>query len=374
MDAFSNSKKQLESKVSYKGKDSKKSHLAPTMVAPGYAHIKIGVYRKHLDHYLDTLLVQLSHQPSGIMSIRYDLKIFLDFLEGNKIRRINMDKVLEFIPYLRDVRDNCDDSVNRKLSSVKTYLRYLGCKSVRGTAVLPLDHMPRVITPYSGPLKALRPSEVLCIFEQIDRTTVLGVRDYLFFSLLYRLGLRIGEATAINCCDVDLEKNTLLVHGKGRRERTLPLIGNLPALFQEWFLHRQYVKNSEFLEALFVSKKGNRLSQRTAQEKFKEIQVAAGVLSLKKVTPHSLRHAFATHWMESSLDIIVLQAMMGHAKRESTERYVHPSIETQRASAQEHLGNDLLENFIRQGKQIPFQSKNHHRHQQNKLDQKDQVC
>jgi site-specific recombinase XerD len=356
--------------VGYKSKDSKKSTMTPTMVSPGYAHIKIGIYRKYMSHYLDDLLVQLSHQPSGIKTIRYDLEIFLEYLETHKIRRINMDKVLEFIPYLRNVRDNCDDSVNRKLSSVKTYLLHLGGKSERGTAVLPLDHMPRVITPYSGPLKALRPSEVLCLFEQIDRQTILGIRDYLFFSLLYRLGLRIGEATAINCCDVDLEKNTLVVHGKGRRERTLPLIGNLPSLLQEWLLHRRYLKNSDELEALFVSKKGNRLSQRVAQEKFKVIQTAAGVLSLKKVTPHSLRHAFATHWIESDLDIIVLQSMMGHAKRESTERYVHPSIETQRKSAQNHLGNDLLEGFILENKQIPFQSKNHHRHQQALLDQK----
>jgi site-specific recombinase XerD len=360
--------------VGYKNKDAKKTPMAPIMIEPGYAHIKISVYRKYLDHYLDTLLVQLSHQPSGIKTVRYDLEIFLGYLESHKIRRIHMDKVLDFIPYLKDIRDNCDDSVNRKLSSVKTYLRYLGGKSERGTAILPLDHMPRVLTPYSGPLKALRPSEVLCIFEEIDRQTILGIRDYLFFSLLYRLGLRIGEATAINCCDIDLENNTLTVHGKGRRERTLPLIGNLPTLIQEWLLQRQYVKNSEELEALFVSKKGNRLSQRVAQEKFKAIQAAAGVLSLKKVTPHSLRHAFATHWMESSLDIVVLQAMMGHAKRDSTERYVHPSVETQRTSANKHLGNDLLEGFMSTKKQIQFQGKNQPRHQQALLDQKVSSC
>ncbi len=360
--------------MGYKNKDSKKTAMAPITVGPGYAHIKIGIYRKHLDHYLDTLLVQLSHQPSGIKTVRIDLEIFLEYLEVHKIRRINMDKVLEFIPYLKNIRDNCDDSVNRKLSSVKTYLRYLGGKSERGTVVLPLDHMPRVLTPYSGPLKALRPSEVLSIFEEIDRQNVLGTRDYLFFSLLYRLGLRIGEATAINCCDIDLENNTLTVHGKGRRERTLPLIGNLPALIQEWILQRQYVKNSDELEALFVSKKGNRLSQRVAQEKFKAIQAAAGVLSLKKVTPHSLRHAFATHWMESSLDIVVLQAMMGHAKRESTERYVHPSVEAQRDSADKHLGNDLLEGFILTKQKIRFQGKNRPRHQLALLDQKVSSC
>ena len=360
--------------MGYKDKVSKKGHLTQRQISPGQVHIRTSVYRKYLGHYLDTVLVSLRHQPSGITSIRQDLEIFLDYLRDGKIRRINMDKVLEFIPFLRDVRDNGDESINRKLSSVKNYLRYLGCKSDRGSAALPLDHMPRVITPYSGPLKALRPSEVLSIFEEIDRGTVLGVRDYLFFSLLYRLGLRIGEATAINCSDIDLEKNTIVIHGKGRRERTLPLIGNLPSLLQDWLLHRRQLKNSDSLEALFVSKKGNRLSQRVAQEKFKVIQEAAGVLSLKKVTPHSLRHAFATHWMESDLDIVVLQAMMGHAKRESTERYIHPSIETQRTSAQEHLGNGLLETFIRQGKQIPFQSKNRQRHLAAQQSQEGDAC
>jgi hypothetical protein len=78
--------------------------------------------------------------------------------------------------------------------------------------------------------------------------------------------------------------------------------------------------------------------------------------------------------MESSCDIIVLQAMMGHAKRDSTDRYVHPSVETQRASAQKHLGNDLLEGFILAGKQIPFQSKNVHRHQRAMLEKGEDAC
>ena len=78
--------------------------------------------------------------------------------------------------------------------------------------------------------------------------------------------------------------------------------------------------------------------------------------------------------MESSLDIVVLQAMMGHAKRESTERYVHPSVETQRASAKKHLGNDLLEGFISKKQQIQFQGKNQTRHQQALLDQKVSSC
>jgi integrase/recombinase XerD len=333
-------------------------------------YISIGVYRKNMDHYLDDVLEALNHQDSGIKAVRFDLKIFMSYLEVNKIRQITMDSIMEFIPYLSTVRDNNPDSINRKLSSVKTYLRYLGGKVGRGTAILPLDHMRRVLNGYSGPLKALRPSEVLSIFEKIDRGTILGVRDYLFFNLLYRLGLRIGEAISIDMCDINLEEQTILIHGKGRRERTLPLIGNMPSLLQDWMYLRKEMKNGDQENALFISKKGFRLSQRRAQEKFKDLRLEVGKLSLSKVTPHSLRHAFATHWMESDLDFRVLQAMMGHAKRESTERYLHPSVETQRNAVKNHLGNELLGKFILNNKHLSFQGKNHHRQQQALLDQK----
>jgi hypothetical protein len=86
--------------VGYKNVSAMNSTMAPEKARPGYAHIKIGVYRKSLDHYTKKVLVLLSHQPSGIKTVSYDLEIFLAYLEARKIRRINMDTLLEFIPYL----------------------------------------------------------------------------------------------------------------------------------------------------------------------------------------------------------------------------------------------------------------------------------
>ena len=99
----------------------------------------------------------------------------------------------------------------------------------------------------------------------------------------------------------------------------------------------------------FVSKKGNRLSARTAQENLQKIVVQAGPFSIKRITPHSLRHAFATHAIEGDADLIVLKAVMGHASIHSTQIYIHPSLDTLRKAVNDHVAADILSDLIDNG-------------------------
>jgi len=199
------------------------------------------------------------------------------------------------------------------------------------------------------PVEALEPQEVNRLLGRIDKGSVLGFRDFLLYSLLYRLGLRLGEALAIDLGDIDLEKQLLRVHGKGRRERTLPLVSDLPVLIEKWLVFRDKLCGAERLNALFISKKGNRLSARTAQDNFKKILAAAGPLSIAKVTPHSLRHAFASHALQddtTDAKLIVLKAVMGHALIKSTQRYVHPSMRILRKAVNDHPASEILDELI----------------------------
>lgn len=104
-----------------------------------------------------------------------------------------------------------------------------------------------------------------------------------------------------------------------------------------------YTKDSD---ALFISKKGNRLAQRTAQENFQKIVEKAGTLSLDRVTPHSLRHAFASHAIDGEADLIVLKAVLGHASLQSTEHYVHPSMRVLQKAVNEHISSQILSELI----------------------------
>jgi len=143
--------------------------------------------------------------------------------------------------------------------------------------------------------------------------------------MLYSLGLRIGEALSIKIEDIDFDNEILHILGKGRRKRKLPLTRNLLDMIKKWLLYRTQLSNAEKLHALFVSKKGNQLSPRTAQDNLKKIVEKAGPFSIEKVTPHSLRHAFATHAIEGGQDIIVLkQSWDMHLQKALKFTSIHP--------------------------------------------------
>lgn len=180
-----------------------------------------------------------------------------------------------------------------------------------------------------------------------DKNCVLGLRDFFLYTLLYRLGLRIGEALSIDIGDIDFEKEILQIHGKGRRKRKLPLLPDLMELLEKWLIYRSRLYNAGQLDALFISKKGNRLAIRTAQDNFKKIVEKARPFKVKKVTPHSLRHAFATHAIEGEQDMYVLKAIMGHASSKSTEIYVHPSMRILRKAVNDHVAAEILNELIR---------------------------
>lgn len=116
-------------------------------------------------------------------------------------------------------------------------------------------------------------------------------------------------------------------------------------MLQSWLESRQHLKNAEENAAVFLSKKGKRLSVRRAEEVFKEAVEKVGKLSIKRVTPHTLRHAFATHAVEGDCDLVVLKPILGHAYLKTTEWYVHPSIETQRKAFDDHLASEQLKRY-----------------------------
>jgi integrase/recombinase XerC len=307
----------------------------------------------HFDRYLDQYLIErhqvFNHQLSGVEANKRDLCLFSGFCHENNWDNIDGDAILTFIGWLKYDRANGAGAINRKISSVRSYIKYLRFRQVDGAEELPVEYLSRARQPYTGPYQTLSAEEVKKLLCSIDCHSILGYRDYLLYSLLYRLGLRIGEALAINLEDIDMEKLIITIHGKGRRQRVLPLISDVAEMIQTWLLMRVKVFGSQEQTALFVSKKGNRLSARTAQENFQKIVAQAGPFSIEKITPHSLRHAFATHAIEGDADIVVLKAVMGHASIHTTQIYIHPSIETLRKAVNDHIASDILSDLIEDG-------------------------
>jgi len=310
------------------------------------ATINLNDFDNHRPAYQKLRLGLLAHQPSGVRANELDLNMFSIFFHDNGHQNITGVSILDALTWFREERDNHAGAINRKESSLRSYLKYLRFNQVSGAGEFPIESLPRAREPYNGPIEALEPKEVTRLLGAVDTNSVLGVRDLLLYTLLYRLGIRIGEAMAIDLKDIDFEKEILLIHGKGRKNRKLPLLPDLMNLLDSWLSCRCRLYNADRLDALFVSKKGNRLSIRTAQDNMKKLVKKAGPFSMDKVTPHSLRHAFATHAVEGEQDIIVLKSIMGHASSKSTELYMHPSMRILRKAVNDHISAEILDELI----------------------------
>lgn len=154
----------------------------------------------------------------------------------------------------------------------------------------------------------------------LDSTDPLVVRDRAIMELLYGAGLRISELVSLNCQEVLSGRDEIRVIGKGNKERILPYSGEAKVWIEKW-LHIRGSFDSKGSDALFLSKQGNRISVRNIQKRLAEWGQKQGVSS--HITPHKLRHSFATHILESSGNLRAVQELLGHENLSTTQVYTH---------------------------------------------------
>lgn len=308
---------------------------------PKKAFIKISDFKRHINDW-NALRATMHHQPSSILAGQKDLRVFLRFCKERHVRRISGVTLINFFAWLSDTRHNSSGAINRKRSTLRCYLDHLRLREVPGAVTFPMEYVPRARQPYKGPIHTLEPQEVFRLLNSIDRSTVIGLRDYTVFFLLYAIGLRLGECLALKLSDINWCKEMLTINGKGRKVRYIPLTEITAKLLKHWIEQRSALLNAGTSDYLFLSKKGNQLSLRMAEERFQDIVKKNVPLSVKKVTPHSLRHAFASHAVENNADLLVLKTILGHVSLKTTEMYLHPSINKMRAALNNHLPSDIL--------------------------------
>jgi len=300
-------------------------------------------FSRHIDAFCVWQLEVTNHRQSGVDATLIDLHLCERFLIENDYAVLDGPALLAFITWLRMERGNEPVSVNRKISSVKTYLRFLRFMQIAGAERVPTRELPRINVSWRGPVQTLSPEEVRRLFDGVDRTSANGFRDFIIYSLMYRLGLRVGEVNALDVGDIDLDELIITVHGKGGKQRILPLVSDMPALLRDWFAVRASSFRTRGKEPLFLSQKGSRIAIRTIEENFQKLVQYTGPYTIEHVTPHTLRHAFATHAVEESdCNMVTLKAVMGHARFTSTEVYLHPSPKTLRKAVNNHPAGEIL--------------------------------
>jgi site-specific recombinase XerD len=312
---------------------------------PKKASVTVRDFKRIIEDWC-TLRAAMRHQEPSIQAGRKDLGVFVRYCKEKHVRRITGLTLINFFTYLRDVRKNDSGAINRKRSTLRCYFDHLRLRQVPGADRFPVEHLPRARHAYKGPIQTLEYQEVMKLLSSIDRSTVIGLRDFMIFSLLYAIGLRLGECLGLRMEDIDWKKEMLRINGKGRKIRYIPITTKVAKLLVSWLKSRESLLNAKTSDYIFLSKKGNRLSLRTAEEHFQDIVSKAGPFTMKKITPHSLRHAFASHAVEGNADLLVLKTLLGHASIKTTELYLHPSVNMLRKALNDHLSSDIL-NAIR---------------------------
>ncbi|MBA7545994.1 Tyrosine recombinase XerC [subsurface metagenome] len=249
----------------------------------------------HIDSFFDYRkeIYEVSDQTTR--SNRIDLHLFKEFTERGKYDSITGPVVMKYQVHLKTERMNAGSSINRKIFTLRSYGQYLNLSDVEGADKLPFRDILKIRGGYKNSPQALSVDQIKILFESIERSTYLEIRDYCVYALMYNLGLRIGEVYSIDLEDVDSVNRKIIVIGKGKKKRILPLTDEMMMIINDWLAVRQYFLNSEELHCFFVSKKGNRLSIRTMEDNFNKILSGSGISTFFKATCHTLRHSFASH-------------------------------------------------------------------------------
>ena len=301
--------------------------------------------------------------PQTVKSNRVDLDLFKNFICSQNLQTIDGPAVIDFQYYLKKQRQNCGASINRKLFTLRSYGNFLKLYDLPCADALPFYDVLKIRQGYRKRPSALTlAQQITLLFKTIDTDTILGIRDYAVYALMYQLGLRVGEVHDLNLSSLDLNKNKISVIGKGGKPRTLHVNDELIEIIVPIPCRTRRFLNSWLTPALFVSKKGNRLAIRTMEDNLKKILLYVPFEAPFNVSCHTLRHTMASHLNDKDVDILIIQSILGHSSTRSTEPYIHPSQDRIRKAMEKLPGIKFVKELIRKGElnlsfQKPFRPK-----------------
>ena len=257
-----------------------------------------------------------------------DLKQFSDFLkrEHSKIKYEAIDKTIirSYLGFL--YKKNRKSSVARKLATLRTFFKFLLRAGILKKNPASLVSTPRLEKHVPSFLSI---DETFILLEMPDVTTLAGLRDKAIMEILYSSGLRVSELVETNENDIDLNLGIIKVMGKGKKERIVPIgskaIEALNNYLQSGERKRRLSPTSPLNLPVFLNQRGGRLTARSVARIINRYIEQCGLL--KNISPHSLRHTFATHMLDAGADLRAIQELLGHVSLSTTQKYTHVSID-----------------------------------------------
>lgn len=273
-----------------------------------------------LDAYVSFLRAERNLAPKTVDAYATDVREYLGELHKRRVtvEQSSREDVLEHLAWLAK-KGLGPRSRARHLAALRGFHRFL-----EDEKLAPADPTSDLDTPkHSRKLPVfLSVEEVEALLNAPDLKTLAGVRDHAMIEVLYATGLRVSELVSLGLNDVNLVDGFVLAFGKGRKERVVPLGGKAIAALKGWLDGpRAAMLKGRETRALFVSPRGKGLTRMGFWKLLRRHAVVAGIT--KALSPHKLRHSFATHLVERGADLRAVQAMLGHADLGTTQIYTH---------------------------------------------------
>jgi len=286
---------------------------------------------EEIDLFIDALWLESGLSKNTLSAYRSDLNRFVKFLEGKALLGVSQSDIQKFLALLL-AQNTKSSSSARILSTLRRFYRY----QIRQNQISS-DPCAQVLSPKQGrPLpKTMSEQQVADLLNAPDTKSPLGLRDRAMLETLYATGLRVSELVKLTLLEANLEMGLVRIIGKGNKERLVPL-GEQAVLWLRNYLAtgRPDLLGRKSSDAMFVTARGGAMSRQAFWYLIKKHAQRAGIN--QDLSPHTLRHAFATHLINHGADLRSVQMLLGHADLSTTQIYTHIARERLQSMHEKH--------------------------------------
>ncbi len=267
------------------------------------------------------LRVEKGLSPNSIYSYTYDLKKFNEFLisQNKNILAATQDDIQQFLKFEKNKKKNSTRTLARSLAAIRQFYNFISNNNEEienPTEKIESPQIEKTLPDF------LTESEINKLFNSISENDNYELRDKAIFELLYSSGLRITEAIELHYSDINFEEQYITITGKGNKERIVPIGTEAVRLLNKYIREsRKKIIGKRESEYLFISKKGSKLNRKSVWRLLKNYVTRTKIN--KNITPHTLRHSFATHLIENGADLRAVQELLGHTDISTTQVYTH---------------------------------------------------
>ncbi len=272
-----------------------------------------------IDQFLNYMRIERGVSENTIEAYGRDLRGLIDFIEkeGIPCQKINIHLLSNYIAYLSKRLSR--RSLARNISAIRTFFKFLVLEGVIEENPARFLEVPKVSKTLPG---ILNEHEIELLLNQPSDSTPIGIRDKAMIELLYATGVRVSELVHLRISDVDLSVGYIKVKGKGSKERFVPIGEKAVSVLKEYINKaRSKFDKKKGSPYLFLNNRGKPFSRQGFWKMLKSYAKKAGIK--KRITPHIIRHSFATHLLKNGADLRSVQMMLGHSDISTTQIYTH---------------------------------------------------